>query len=490
MARLVFLIGFAFARVSHNNMAMKTAEPGVGPLSALLSFTAENVRSYRDKVHLSLLATRMSGEEIARELPTASARIVRVLPAAGVFGANASGKTTILRALADMRDLVMSSFRRGGEGSGVDRRPFLLDAGSRDRPSRFEVDLILREVRWLYGLEIDDERILHEYAYYFPRGRQSLVFQRGVDGIEFGPRFRMTGKSLRRLVRENALVLSVAGAAADEEIGPLFSWFQRNLLLADLTTRGIRAAHTADMLESDDHRFRVLDLLLAADLGLSNLERAPVDSDFADRMRRALRILRGIEGDSDTPDDGDFVVAEFIRLAHRGDGDDVVFDPQDESEGTLVWVGLIGPVLDALDRGDVLLTDELDASLHPHLVQRLVGLFQDPSTNPGCAQLIFNSHDVTVLGDSEARALERDQIWFTEKDLSGATKLIQLADYRPRRDEALQRRYLQGRYGGVPFLDPEDFARSTRRSRPVRSAERYPFRDPEGFAHDFEPLDS
>lgn len=470
---------------------MKTTEPGLGPLSALLSFTAENVRSYRDVVHLSLLATRMSGEEIVRELHTASARTVRVLPAAGVFGANASGKTTILRALADMRDLVMGSFRRGGEGSGVDRRPFLLDAGSRDRPSRFEIDLILREVRWQYGLAVDDERVLHEYAYYFPRGRQSLVFRRDVDDIEFGQRFKMAGKSLRRLVRENALVLSVAGAAADEEIGPLFRWFQRNLLLADTTTRGMRAAHTADMLESDDHHHRVLDLLLAADLGLSNLERAPVDSEFADRMRKALRILHGINGDPDTPDDGEFVVAEFIRMVHRGDGDDVVFDPQDESEGTLVWVGLIGPVLDALDRGDILLADELDGSLHPHLVQRLVGLFQDPSTNPGCAQLIFNSHDVTVLGDSEARALERDQIWFTEKDLSGATRLTQLADYRPRRDEALQRRYLQGRYGGVPFLDPEDFARSTRRNRPTRNTGRYPFRNPEGaFAHDFEPLDS
>lgn len=462
---------------------MEALEPEFEPLSALLSFTAENVRSYRDEVHLSLLATRMSTEEVGRELPIASTRSVRVLPAAGVFGANASGKTTILRALADMRDLVMGSFRRGGEGSGLSRRPFLLDADSRERPSRFDVDLILREVRWQYGFEINDERVLHEYAYHFPKGRQSLVFHRSRNDIEFGPRFRTTGKSLRRLVRENALVLSVAGAAADEEIGPLFRWFQRNLLLADSKTRGMRAAHTAAMLESDDHRVRVLELLLAADLGLSNLELASVDSDFADRMRKALRILGGLEDDPDVTDDGEFVVAEFVRLAHRGDFDDVVFDPQDESEGTLVWVGLIGPVLDALDRGDVLLADELDASLHPHLVQRLISLFQDPHTNPRCAQLIFNSHDVTVLGDSEARGLERDQIWLTEKDLSGATKLIQLADYRPRRDEALQRRYLQGRYGGVPFLDPEDFARSTRRDRPARDPGLDPHLGLEGFIH-------
>ena len=100
------------------------------------------------------------------------------------------------------------------------------------------------------------------------------------------------------------------------------------------------------------------------------------------------------------------------------------------------------------------MVDELDASLHPHLVQRLIAIFQEPDTNPRCAQLIFNAHDVTILGHSARRTLGRDQIWFTEKKADGTTTLYPLADFRPKRDEALGRRYLQGRYGGVPVLGP------------------------------------
>ena len=137
-------------------------------------------------------------------------------------------------------------------------------------------------------------------------------------------------------------------------------------------------------------------------------------------------------------------------------------DPEHESEGTLTWVSLIGPVLDALGRGVAVLVDDLDASLHPHLVQRFIHLFQDRDTNPRCAQLVFNAHDVTILGDSSQRTLGRDQIWLTEKAADGTTTLYALADFRPKGDEAVGRRYLQGRYGGVPVLDPAEFRQAIR----------------------------
>ena len=114
-------------------------------------------------------------------------------------------------------------------------------------------------------------------------------------------------------------------------------------------------------------------------------------------------------------------------------------------------------MLDSIRKGSVLLVDELDGSLHPHLVQHFVRLFQNRKTNPRCAQLIFNAHDPTILGDSGRRSLGRDQIWFTEKNADGATTLYSMADFRPKGDEALGRRYLQGRYGGVPVLNPAEF---------------------------------
>jgi len=166
----------------------------------------------------------------------------------------------------------------------------------------------------------------------------------------------------------------------------------------------------------------------------------------------------GQEGDPENADDGPAFDELGVRLIHEGSDGKVDLDADDESFGTLVWFGLIGPVIDALSRGTVFLTDELDASLHPSLVRQLVRLFQDPVTNPRRAQLIFNSHDATILGDFGARQLGRDQIWFTEKTRDGSTRLYPLTDLDPRKDEAVGRRYLAGRYGAVPILSDQEFS--------------------------------
>ena len=126
---------------------------------------------------------------------------------------------------------------------------------------------------------------------------------------------------------------------------------------------------------------------------------------------------------------------------------------------------MVGPVLGALSVGDAILADELDTSLHPHLVQEIVSLFQDRETNPHCAQLIFNAHDTSILGNGSRRTLGRDQVWFTEKDASGSTTLYPLSEFRPKNDEAVERRYLQGRYGGTPVLDTAGFRGAVEQTR-------------------------
>jgi len=426
--------------------------------SALLSFAAANVRSCRDEVTLSLLSTRLARKDVRRGPQTRSAAPVGVLPAAGIFGANASGKSALLSAMADMRRIVADSFRSGSRSSGIDRNAFALDDASSGKPSRFEVDLILHGVRWLYGFEIDDERVLGEYAYHYPKGRQALVFDRTPEEIRFGPPFRKAGRTLKRFVRDNALLLSVAGAADDEHIAPLYLWFQRNLLLAQTANRASRAVRTAELVKQPETKERVMALVHAAHLGVCGIERADIDPEVAERQQSASRVLRGEEGDPNSSDeDSNIVFADTVRLKHRTPNGAAGLDPRFESEGTKVWVGLIGVALDALDGGHVLLADELDTSLHPHLVSTLVEMFQDPRLNPLCAQLIFNTHDVTLFGDSSHTGrgtLGRDQIWFAEKGRNGATGLYSLADFSPRLDEALGRRYIQGRYGAVPVINP------------------------------------
>ena len=421
----------------------------------LLSFTAENARSYRDEVHLSMLATRLSAEGVPRSVvPAGMTRAVRVLPVVGIFGANASGKTTILRAMEDMRRLVATSFRHGSRDTPVTRSPFLLDPACAERPTRFEINLLLEGVRWEYGFAVDDKRVVEESAYHWPRGRRALVFRRSESGLVFGSPFGAKDRTIESLLRDNALLLSVAGATESRPLAALFDWFGSNLLLSESDNRVPRAFMTAEMASKQKQRQRIIQLLQAADLGITSLTVNPLDDEDAEQLRRVISLIRQSETDRDLPDPSEMDIVSFgqLGLMHSGAEGDVSLGPEDESQGTLVWVSLIGPMLQALDQGKAVLVDELDASLHSDLVERVVAMFQDPRTNRNGAQLIFNSHDGALLDGAGAWSLGRDQIWFTEKYADGGTKLYSLDDFSPRRDDDIRGRYFRGRYGAIPVV--------------------------------------
>ena len=438
---------------------MNEQEPVSADMSALLSFTAENVGCYRDEVHLSLQGTRMAEKGVARRLAVAgTSKPIDVLPVAGIFGANASGKTAILEAIDDMRTVVEGSFRLGTPESAIYRRPFLLDEESRRRPSRFEIELVLEGIRWQYGFELLDDRILDEYAYHFPRGRQAMVFERNGDSPRFGPPYRTDGKAMLRALRPNALLLSVAEALKIPDLSDLYAWFRTMMRFASSRNRGERANTTVNLVESTEKRDRILNLLRYADLGVTGIHREMLPTEITERVRKVMRMLSDIDDDADLEEE--FNLEGVVLLTHSAAVGEARILPQDESLGTQVWVGLIGPLIEVLDTGAVLLVDELDGSLHPRLVQKFVRLFQNTRTNPRCAQLIFNSHDTNILGDSDSRTIGRDQIWFTEKDTDGASSLYSATTFGPRRDDSIQRRYLQGRYGAVPSLNPADLERA------------------------------
>jgi uncharacterized protein len=427
--------------------------------SVLLSFQAENVRSFRDEIRLSLLATAMADKEAVRYVPwKEQGQPVGVLPVVGAFGANASGKTNLLRAMDDMRSHVLHSFRLGSPVGGVPRRSFALDDSSTARPSQFEIDIVLNGIRHQYGFTFDNQRFIEEWAYRFPRGRAALLFHRRGLEVELGTPDRVKGKAVTELLRPNALFLSTAASANHPALLPLYSWFSRNLVLAEAKTRPFRQAVTTQMLDDKEKGERVLALLRAADLGVSGAKKQEPDPVMRERLQRAVRILMGQEGETESSEEGPTFDQLGVRLIHEGVSGNVDLDADDESLGTLVWFGLIGPVVDALATGSVFLADELDASLHPSLVRQLVRLFQDPVTNPRRAQLIFNSHDATLLGEFGSRELGRDQIWFTEKLHDGSTRIYPLTDLDPRKDEAIGRRYLSGRYGAMPILSDQEFS--------------------------------
>lgn len=419
----------------------------------LLEFRAENVRSFRDRFAFSLEATRISESDVVRKIPwREGGSTVGVLPVAAVYGANASGKSNLLRVMNDMRTFVLFSFRLWRPEGGIPVKPFRLFEPDGEAPSRYEVDLVLDGVRHEYGFLVTAEEVVEEWAHSFPRGRRLLLFHRTGEEVMLGRADRRKGRATEGILRRNALFLSTAVAAGHEGLQPLYEWFRRNLLFAEEGNRTARQALTAEMLEGERTRERALALMREADLGITGANRLQLDPELREQIQQAVETLKGDVADVE----GARIAVEFedfeLRLKHHAGSREVELAPDEESRGTLIWLGMIGPVLEVLEEGSVLLADELDASLHPGLVSALVRLFQSKRSNPRRAQLIFNSHDVTLMGDSGERSLGRDQIWFTDKDTEGGTHIYPLTDLDPRREEAVARRYLAGRYGATPIV--------------------------------------
>ncbi|WP_413804047.1 AAA family ATPase [Streptomyces iranensis] len=409
-------------------------------MAVLLSFRVANHRSIRDEQELSLVATEFN-EGTGRETSARfDGRPVSVLPAIGIFGSNASGKSNALAALRFMRKAVLESFADWGkEPDVVPREPFALDPEAREETSLFEVELLLGRTptRYTYGFEVSDERVEAEWLHAYPAGRRQIWFDREAGRPDDeGGEFKFPGSGLRgrkdeatALTRPNALFLTVAATLNHPQLSAVHRWFVDNLWLvtsqADVParTRWTRRELGRSDEEGKKLRDRLTRLLAVADLGITGMDRDPETGE--------------------------------VRLLHRTpDGGTAPLDFwSQESLGTHAWFAFLGPLFHILDRGGSLLADELDSSLHPLLAAEVIRLFHDERANPRSAQLVFTTHDATLLGNATAqRPLDRDQVWITVKSRGGETELYPLTAAKARRDEPLERRYLRGHYGGIPHL--------------------------------------
>lgn len=413
----------------------------------LLRYAVSNFRSLDEEQEFSMVASSLRGPEGALlVVPGVKPGVSRV---AAIYGANASGKTNVLRALHFVATIVEDSQAAWKPQQRIPRDPFRMVASPKDRPTTVEVDFIVEGTRYEYKIAVDAERILLESLSSFPEGRRRLLFKRDRDRFSYGKHFSGPNQLIERVTRANSLFLSAAAQNNHELLLPIYRWFAERVHFV----RGDRDAPNGRTMEicADARRKPLLERFLrAADIGITGLEVTEKEVDAKTRkMYEALSSALPEEIVMSVPDR--FVQVSFIHRCENGEP--VSFSPHDESEGTLAYFGLLGPVLDTLESGGVLLVDELAESLHPLLALEIVRLFNDETRNPKGAQLIFNTHDTNLL---DQRVLRRDQIWFTEKDNCGATHLYALTDFTPRREENLERGYLQGRFGGVPFLRNEE----------------------------------
>jgi hypothetical protein len=430
-----------------------------GPTSAgtddmLIEFTVENYRSFADPQTLSLAAAK----DASHPAHVVERGPLRLLKAASIYGPNASGKSNLVKAIRFMDRFVETSATRMNLGdpiAGV--HPFRLEKEWRARPSSFQVRLLIDNTEYLYGFSATQERVHDEWLHVRREGgRVTRPFLRRLEPETGKTEWALRGElkeqaaSVIGKTRDNGLFLSRAAEMNVEFVKELFLWFRRHLWCFDLSMPPVHLMLKTARRVNKDAEFlaRVERLLHDADLGIDHIEVREVQGHLqkllftADEGKASKHPLRR------------WVVQTLHHIPGSPESVEFSLD-QDESNGTQRFFALIGPILDVLDDGDLLVLDELDCSMHPLLTQKLVQLFHSPDANPKGAQLVFATHDSTLMTPSLFR---RDQIWLTEKNRKGATELFSLCEIepgkRPRKHEAFEKNYLSGRYGGVPSFGP------------------------------------
>ncbi|MFD6754793.1 AAA family ATPase [Micromonospora gifhornensis] len=425
----------------------------------LLSFRFANHRSFRDEQQLNLTPVYGDGVEASESAPQA-------VPVVGVFGANASGKSNSLGALVFMRRMVLGSDRAVEPGEGLSREPFRLDPDGAAQPSLYVVDLLLGGIRHTYGFAIDDERVLEEWLYHYPLGRQRRVFERDGDDFTWGEESgrRSELRQIAGITAPTALFLSTAARFGHSRPEPdptnpqplhdTYRWFYLASARADGISEQLSVLLDSDSADTNQTRHLMVDLLQAADVGIVDLVVRPDRSDGETPRRRlpnGYTYVRRHARRSAPP--------LRIQFAHQGPHGTALLDLHDQSTGTRQLLTLGLHAAEVLRTGATMLVDEIDASLHPILTAKLISLFRSPKANPLGSQLIFTSHDAILLGTLDAEEiLHRDEIWFVEKDGEGTSRLYPLTDFKPRKEgENHQRRYLNGNYGAIPDLSTDLF---------------------------------
>ncbi len=371
----------------------------------LLQFSVTNFRSIRETATVSMKANSDTSMRSAVFSPDGKKNL---LPLITIYGANASGKTNILDSILLMKEMVCGRYASPLKGEELHYEPFAFTSVS--APTSLDVIFYYEGIRYSYGFSYDSGRILSEYLYYWPNGREAVVFTR--EGDEY--RFRedvQEQKTLSGRTPYNRLYLTVSNEWNNRQTEKAFLWF-RTIQGSD----GCGGKASASVKGGNGEKENVIREMAVADLGI-------VDMNYENGV---------------------------LYSTHRVAGKEYILPFERESDGTKKYFRHIGVWLDALENGGIVIVDELCSSLHPLLTRHLIEMFQNPEVNRTHAQLIFTTHDVELL---DLSLLRRDEIWFTEKyEESMESRIFALTDFSPRRGENIGKGYLKGRFGAVPFI--------------------------------------
>lgn len=421
----------------------------------LIQFSVKNFRSIKEELTLELFQKSGKELDLTNTFPAnmKSSKDLNLLKSVAIYGANGSGKSNVIEALCTARDIILGSASKFEHDEEVPVSPFSFSLKSIDEPSEFVFTFICEGIKYEYGFTATPQRICEEWLFAYPNGKAQSWLYRLYDiekeCYEWSKSSYISGtkKLIQDTTRDNALFLSTAVHLNNKQLKPIFNWFFMNMNAIGVS--GLSTNYTAGKIheDADDGLFKkqVLGFLESADINVSDISVEEVRPEIPEKIMSKLSesVLKEFKKH----------VSYDVYLGHKmQDSSQLSYlHLNEESDGTKRLFSLITPWLDVLQDGTVLLIDELHNNLHPNIVKYLIDLFHDPVNNPKNAQLIFTTHETSILNSETFR---RDQILFCEKDDLQQTTLSALSDFKVRKNSTnLERDYLSGLYGGTPFVN-------------------------------------
>ena len=420
----------------------------------LVQFSVENFMSFREEAVLSMWAAKIRSKN--KELDVKSTFDtdfgMKLLKTAVIYGANASGKSNIFKAMRFMKTLVINSSKESQKDEEIDVSPFLLNTLSATMPSVFSVIFIHNSNLYEYSFSASRERIETEHLKIRHKddSNETTLFTRTGETIKVFKNFS-EGKGLEKRTRDNALFLSVCANFDGKVSSEVISWFRRVKIVNGLQDIGLMP-FTSKRLKDPEGNKKILQLLDAFDIGITNIKVNDIPEEAIPQELKAFsEAFKSSPGKIQFGSHANRIFTEHKVFDGAGDAVGVVdFNiERNESEGTQKLIALSGPLIDALENSLVLFLDELDARLHPLLSLQILKLFNCNQKNANDAQLITATHSTNLL---DKDILRRDQVWLTSKNITGESTLTSLIEYKVRNDASYEKDYLGGKYGAIPFI--------------------------------------
>ncbi len=423
----------------------------------LVEFTVNNFKSIKNSVKFSMLT---STKDIGN---TFDIRDYKLLSSAIIYGANASGKSNFLRALAFMGSFVLNRFKILQSIDRLPHEPFKLCSDTEDTSSFFEIVFFINNIKYRYGFEMDSHTIYSEWLFADEKGKEAKLFFRDIDEDDYvNPnRFKegyqfFDKKNQKIKIAKNQLFIWKCDQEDGEISKSILKWFY-NFNMIDGMDHQSYINFTMKKMEDENFKNKIVELVKTADIDIDDIsiEENDVPLDVIEKLPMPNSLKKEILND------GGLKSIEINTKHKKYDSDgnvigEVIFElDKEESKGTRKFFAMSAPIIDTLQNGKILIIDELDASLHPILTRHLIQLFHDKDINSKNAQLIFATHDTNLL---KPYIFRRDQIWLTEKDKYGSTDLYSLSQFKGvRAKEDFEKQYIQGKYGAIPYLGKFEF---------------------------------